>query len=229
MVGLYNLGTPANGAPRKRNVFFSFHYADIMRVNNVRLCGEFKGSSPADVLYGPTKRSIEGFYDKSLWESRKLDGPDALKNLIRDGVKNTSVVCLLVGSHSYSRRWVRYEVARSVIDGKGLVAIHINSIRHHQPPYAAHARGTNPAFCMGIAKRDNGNFYLCELNFLNGSWVWHWYTDYISAVPIPRYMRAPELNNPLRLSDFTREYDWSQGGHNNIGSWLDMAAQDAGR
>lgn len=226
MAGLYEgLRIPL----KKRKVFFSFHYADIMRVNVVRKSGEFKTNSIADALYGDDKRSIEGFYDESLWESKKLDGPEALKALIRDGVKNTSVVCLLIGSQSFARRWVRYEVARSVIDGKGLVAVHINSINHHKPPYGPHERGSNPAFYMGIARKKDGNYYLCERKLVNESWTWEWYKDYVSAVPIPKYMNAPEQGKPMRLSGFTREYDWSQNGHKNIGGWLDMAAQEAGR
>ncbi|MHC4044383.1 TIR domain-containing protein [Bradyrhizobium xenonodulans] len=80
------------GQSKKRNVFFSFHYADVMQVNNVRKSGEFKQTS------SDTGRSIEGFNDYSLWESRRLNGDDALKRLIREGVQNTSVVCVLVGS-----------------------------------------------------------------------------------------------------------------------------------
>jgi hypothetical protein len=210
--------------PRKRNVFFSFHYADIMRVNVVRLSGEFK---TPEQPYGST--SIEGFYDKSLWESRKLSGDDSLKNLIRDGVKNTSVVCVLAGTSTWQRRWVRYEIARSVIDGKGLVTIHINSIKHHQPPYQSHDRGDDPTRYLGIAAHPNGNFYLCE-RFHNGSgWAWRWYEDYTSPVDVPQYMTAPILNQPVRLSEVTVSYDWSQNGHQNVGGWIDLAAREAGR
>jgi MTH538 TIR-like domain (DUF1863) len=86
-------------APTKRRTFFSFHYADVMRVNNVRNSGEFKTSSQT------SGRAVEGFYDGSLWESRKLEGPEAIKNLIRSGVHNTSAVCVLA------------EVKRGRVDG----------------------------------------------------------------------------------------------------------------
>ncbi|MES5482115.1 hypothetical protein QMZ05_05100 [Bradyrhizobium sp. INPA03-11B] len=66
------------GQSKKRNVFSSFHYADVMRVNNVRKSGEFKQTSSDD------GRSIEGFYDYSLWENRRLNGEDALMRLIRE-------------------------------------------------------------------------------------------------------------------------------------------------
>lgn len=210
--------------PTKRKVFFSFHYADIMRVNVVRLCNEFKTSeNPRGA------RSIEGFYDKSLWESKKLDGSDALKKLIRDGVTNTSVVCVLAGSATFSRPWVRYEIARSVIDEKGLLVVHINSIKHHKPPYTSHERGPDPTYYMGIAADENGNYYLCERMFDGLNWSWQWYKDYKHPVKVPKYMTPPTFNNPVRLSTVTAQYDWSQNGHQNISQWLDLAAQEAGR
>jgi len=101
-------------------VFFAFHYADILRVNNVRLSGEFTKSA------SNSGRDVEGFYDNSLWESRKRSGDDAIRNLIRDGVKNSSAVCVLIGSGTWSRPWVRYEIARAVIDGRGILAVHVN-------------------------------------------------------------------------------------------------------
>jgi hypothetical protein len=185
--GLYNLGIPTAPA-KKRRVFFSFHYADIMRVNNVRISWEFiSPPTTASILYGGGETAL-GFFDASLWESRKLDGPDALKRLIRDGVDNTSVVCVLVGTKTWQRRWVRYEIARSVIDGKGLLSVHINSIKHHQPPYLPHGRGDNPIRYLGIARKKNGNFYLCERKQIEGAYQWAWYEDHTDPVDVPAYM-----------------------------------------
>ena len=55
-----------------RRVFFSFHYADIMNANIVRMSGQFK----------PTSET--GFYDKSLWEEAETKGKAALQKLIDD-------------------------------------------------------------------------------------------------------------------------------------------------
>ena len=65
---------PTNREPIKRKVFFSFHYKDVMRVNNVRQQGKI-GNRPTT------------FYDWSLWERKRLEGPDALKRLIRERCK----------------------------------------------------------------------------------------------------------------------------------------------
>ncbi len=123
--GLAPFGVPS--VSTKRRTFFSFHYDDVMRVNAVR--NAFKVYNPG-TIYQPT------FYDSSLWERRKLEGPEAIKRLIREGVDYTSVVAVLVGFNTWSRRWVRYEIARSVIDGKGLLAIHINGIPAPRAPRA---------------------------------------------------------------------------------------------
>jgi hypothetical protein len=57
----------------KRKAFFSFHFDDIMRVNNVR--NAWKITHPES----PSNRS---FYDSSLWESRKLAGAESIKQVI---------------------------------------------------------------------------------------------------------------------------------------------------
>lgn len=207
----------------KRRTFFSFHYADIMRVNVVRNSGEFAQSAQQ------RGRHIEGYYDGSLWESKKLQGDDALRNLIRTGVENTSAVCVLVGSDTWQRRWVRYEIARSVIDAKGLLAIHINSINHHQR-FTPDARGYNPCNMIGIGRSSSGSLYLCERIWRNGTWVWDWYKDYVSPVDFPAYFKDPlPVGSVAPLGDFTREYDWIQNGYQNIGGWIDLAAIEAGR
>lgn len=208
---------------KKRNAFFSSHYADIMRVNVVRKSGEFKTEDKS------SGRSIEGFYDYSLWESKKRTSEESLKAMIRDGIDRTSAVCVLVGTETFKRRWVRYEIARSVTDGRGLLSIHINSIKHHQPPYQPHTRGFNPCVCLGIYKA-NGSYFLAEQNYKNGTWTWEKYNDYVSSVNIPKYMKSPPTSTDvITFSSCTLEYDWTSNGHSNIGSWIDTAAADAGR
>ena len=167
---------------KKRKAFFSFHYDDIMRVNNVRKSWEFIEKDSSASL---------GFYDFSLWESRKRTGDNSLKNLIRDGVQNTSAVCVLVGNETALRRWVRYEIARAVVDGRGLLSVHINGINHHKERIP-HPRGVNPLACMGVGKEQSNalmtpQYYLYELR----STGWVRYADYVQAVQLPPYLKDP--------------------------------------
>jgi hypothetical protein len=79
----------------KRKAFFSFHYDDIMRVNVVR--NVWKIDHPDNAL-------MHSFQGSSLWESRKLEGDDAVKRLIREGVEYTSAVCVLIGTETWVRQ-----------------------------------------------------------------------------------------------------------------------------
>lgn len=211
-------------APTKRKAFFSFHYADVMRVNNVRNSGEFKTSSQS------SGRAIEGFYDGSLWERRKLEGPEAIKNLIRNGVHNTSAVCVLAGSETWSRRWVRYEIARAIVDGRGLLTVHINGLRHHKHG-VPHARGPNPLDYMAVGPvagvgLAGWKYHLFE--FRDGGW--YRYEDYTASLDLPRWLPPPREGHVTRLSMAAAQYDYvTQFGHQNIGRWIDAAAVQAGR
>jgi hypothetical protein len=106
-----------------RRVFFSFHYADIMNANIVRMAGEFK----------PTKET--GFYDASLWEEAKTKGEDTIKRLINDGLSNTSVTCFLLGEKTSTRTWCKYELARSIEGKKGILGILLPNQDKHGPKW----------------------------------------------------------------------------------------------
>jgi hypothetical protein len=106
-----------------RRVFFSFHYADIMNANIVRMSGEFN----------PTKET--GFYDSSLWKEAKTKGDYALKALINDGLANTSVTCFLLGEKTSARPWCKYELERSLAEKKGILGILLPNQEAHGPKW----------------------------------------------------------------------------------------------
>ncbi len=206
----------------KRRAYFAFHFDDIMRVNNVRNAWK---------IQHPDAPEMRSFQDSSLWESRKLENEDTLKRLMREGVQYTSAVCVLAGRDTWSRRWVRYEIARAVIDNRGLLTVHLNGIRHHQSRMAD-GNGMNPLHFMGVGKLPNLNhlspsrYALFEFH----SGVWHRYQDHSAEVDLPRYLPDPELGYVTPLSAGTAEYDYAaQNGSTHIGSWIDTAAQAVGR
>jgi hypothetical protein len=214
----------------KRKAFFSFHFDDIMRVNNVR--NAWKITHPDSSL----NRS---FYDSSLWEARKLERAEGIKQLIRAGVLGTSAVCILAGSTTWDRRWVKYEIARAVIDSRGLLTVHINSINHHRTK-DSHPLGPNPLAHMGVAKlqpdkRMAPQYHLFEMKWVldgNGGVTEQWspYRDYTQPVKKPGWLSDPDVGYVMPLSVDTAEYDYERDhGHRNIGSWIDQAAKQAGR
>ncbi|MBV9559780.1 MAG: TIR domain-containing protein [Bradyrhizobium sp.] len=99
-----------------------------MRVNVVR--NAWKITHPDNAL-------VRSFYDSGLRESRKFEGDEALRRLIREGVCNTSAACVLAGSGTWERRWVRYEIARAIIDGRGHLTVPPQ--RHQAPCHEARA------------------------------------------------------------------------------------------
>jgi hypothetical protein len=101
-----------------RKVFFSFHYQhDLWRVNVVRNSGVIDGVAAA------------GFHDESLWEEAKRRGDDAVKRLINDGLKGTSVTAVLIGAETAKRKYVLYEIEKSIALGNGILGVRINNIK----------------------------------------------------------------------------------------------------
>ena len=75
-----------------RRVFFSFHYGrDIWRVNQVRQSWVTKD------------RETAGFWDASLWEEARKKGDAAIKKMIDDALRNTSVTVVLIGAETAHR------------------------------------------------------------------------------------------------------------------------------
>jgi hypothetical protein len=101
-----------------RRVFFSFHYQrDIWRVNQIRNIPEITGCSAA------------GFQDASLWEKAKKEGDAAIKNLIDNGLKDTSVTVVCIGEKTAGRKYINYEIQRSIDRGNGIIGIQIHDLK----------------------------------------------------------------------------------------------------
>jgi hypothetical protein len=214
----------------KRKAFFSFHFDDIMRVNNVRNTWK---------ITHPDSSSNRSFYDSSLWEDRKLVSPEGIKQLIRAGVLGTSAVCVLAGSMTWDRRWVKYEIARAVIDGRGVLTVHLNGINHHQTK-GPHSLGLNPLAHMGVAKLQPNKplppqYYLYQMKLVPDGYggvieQWSRYSDYTAPVKKPAWLTDPSVDHVIPLSADAAEYDYEEDhGHRYIGSWIDQAAKQAGR
>lgn len=217
---------PAVPVATKRKGFFSFHYDDLMRVNNVRQSWK---------ISHPDRELKRNFYDRSLWESTKRTDPEGLKALIRNGMKHSSAVCVMVGTYTWERPWVRYEIARAIVDEKGLFAVHINGLRHHQRR-TPDPLGPNPLDYMGIYHAHPGAYHVYERflrrNGVTGQLEWQWlpFEHYRRSVPLPKYMVAPQLGYVTPLSYWTNIYDYvTDRGSDNLGGWIDQAAKRAGR
>jgi hypothetical protein len=198
-----------------RRTFFSFHYKpDVWRAWNVRNCWVVK----------PEEEESVGFFDNSVFEASQKEGDDTLKSFLRNGLKNTSATCVLAGTDTWRRRWVRYEIARSIIKGNGLLTVYIHGVKDTAQQVAE--KGANPLAQMGLYKTSDG-IYLAEWS--NGKWVK--YSDYTLAIPpSDLWIPAPESTIVDQLSNHCLSYDFTlQNGRENIDGWIETAAGLAGR
>jgi hypothetical protein len=100
-----------------RHVFFSFHYADIWRVNVVRNSHVVEGTA------------VAGFRDGSLWEEAKKKGDAAIKKMIDEALDGTTVTCVLIGEKTSQREYVTYEIEKSIERGNGIFGVRIHGIK----------------------------------------------------------------------------------------------------
>ena len=113
---------------KKRRVFYSFHYArDAWRASQVRNIGVVEGNTPAT---------------DNAWETVKRGGDAAIKRWINGQMLGRSCVVVLIGSRTASRQWVKYEISKAWIDGKGLLGVHIHNLKNQAGLTAT--KGNNP-------------------------------------------------------------------------------------
>lgn len=103
-----------------RRVFFSFHYKDVI---------EFRANVVRKHWVVKPDREEAGYFDASIWEEAQKTNDLGLTRLINGALDNTSATCILVGSQTYARPWVRYEIIKSICRGNRVFAVHINQIK----------------------------------------------------------------------------------------------------
>ncbi|MHC5782957.1 TIR domain-containing protein [Aliivibrio fischeri] len=186
-----------------KRVFFSFHYQDVIdfRVNVVR-------------NHNLTKDDNAGYFDASIWEDAKKESDLALKRLINKELKNTSVTCVLIGSHTFERRWVDYEIMKSVERGNKLIGIHINNIRGKDGK--TKTKGNNPFYYLGYSYDSTGKKLFLH-NFIEGKWVKYSDLDGWNVKEVEDSRR----NKIYCLSTSCSVYDWiDDDGYNNFSNWV---------
>ncbi|MEM8492235.1 MAG: TIR domain-containing protein [Pseudomonadota bacterium] len=205
------VGRSGQGVLQKRRVFFSFYYQeDIWRVNQVRNSWRFRRE---------TERLSQGFFDGSIWEASQRTSDESLKSLIRSGVENTSVTCVLIGANTHARRWVRYEIAQSLVRRNGLLGIKIHGLKN-QAGYLG-TPGVNPLECMGVYL-SNGSIKIAE----RVNRKWKAYSDYTRAIRLPMGWTKPTSTQVICLNHYAATHVYSAG---RFAEWVSKAASDAGK
>ncbi|MFN8636925.1 MAG: TIR domain-containing protein [Chloroflexota bacterium] len=191
-----------------KRVFFTFHYQDFVdaRTDVIRQHWQTTAGQPA-----------AGFFDLSVWQHAKIAGDEGTRRLINSALERTSATCVLIGSETYARKWVRYEVMRSFRRGNHLLAVHVNHIRGKDD--LVKPNGPNPLAHLGISYSENGRTAtLWEL--VEGEWKQYSEIDG-SATYETGGISAPYWGKSFTFSQMYREYDWlADDGVKNFASWV---------
>jgi hypothetical protein len=187
-----------------KRVYFAFDYEDVsdFRANVVRNHN----------FTGGVEKS--GYFDASIWEEAKKKDPAALKRLIDAELEYTSVTAVLIGSETWSRRWVRYEIFKSVERGNAVFGIHINNIldKNRQTK----TLGPNPFANLGVIVDSDGK------RAKPTEWK---STQFIPYTDLQTFVIAEQAAELRRrhwpLSRWLRTYDWvNDSGFRNFNSWI---------
>lgn len=187
-----------------KRVYFAFHYQDVIdfRANVVRKHNIMQGVESA------------GYYDCSIWEEARKKGDLAIKRMINAELQNTSVTAILIGSQTFARPWVRYEMMKSVERGNLVLGIHINGISGRNQE--TKPLGPTPLDYMGLLISEDG--LKGTPTVWNGA-EWVFYSD-VETFSLNEQPLAKRAKN-FQLSHWCRTYDWiADRGYDNFKSWI---------
>lgn len=205
-----------------RRVFFSFHYEDVssFRANVVR---------QSWVTHDRGKQDT--FFDNSIWEKARTKGPGAIKDIIEEGMKGSTVTVVLIGARTHERRWVKYEILKSFERGNGIVGVHINRIKGKDGYITS--RGLNPLerlkylvspegdkihFYDLVDQKWRGNGDLPQINNKKSNSIYY---------PEGFIFKNADWGKTFPFSEHFKTYCWNfNEGFKNLSHWIELAAGD---
>ncbi len=120
-----------------RRVFFSFHFDhDVWRANQVR---------NSNVVLGA---DVAGFFDHSEYAEAKRYGQEGIATMILRHLDRTTVTVVLIGTHTASRPWVKFEIDESVRRNNGFLGIYIHHLEDQNK--LSSAPGPKPDVPRGV-------------------------------------------------------------------------------
>lgn len=189
-----------------KRVYFSFHYQDVsdFRANVVR----------NHKIVGSDSKSA-GYLDASIWEEAKKKGDLAIKRMINAELDYTSVTVVLIGTETYDRRWVRYEIMKSLARGNRVIGVHINSIKDKFGTLKT--TGADPFDHLALSISGDGN-RASPMEYRLGKWI-----DYadLEGWNIGSTQPAENRGKALKLNHWLPVYDWvTHDGYANFATWI---------
>jgi hypothetical protein len=191
-----------------KKVFFSFHYQDVI---------DFRANVVRQHWLAKPDREEAGFFDSSIWGNAELSGDEGIKRVINAGLTGTSVTCVLIGTGTYARRWVRYEIMKSFRKGNAILSVHINPIMGRDQQ--TKPNGTNPLRCLGVTFSESG-LIGTMWEWSGGAWAHYDEIDGTASYQTGG-VHSQYRGKGFNLAGWYREYDWvANDGYNNFSSWI---------
>lgn len=111
-----------------KKAFFSFYYDDdSWRAQMIRNMGKVTGN---EIL------------EPNDWEQVKRNGKQSIENWIKKQINASDVVIVLIGTNTYKREWVLYEIQYALENNKKVIGIHIHNLKDSNGQTAS--KGKNP-------------------------------------------------------------------------------------
>ena len=126
---------------------------------------------------------------------------------------------MLIGTNTYARPWVRYEILKSIERGNLVIGIHINDIPGKDQK--TKSLGSNPFDYIGLTISGDGKG-MTPIEWNGKEWINYSElgTFLIDKQPIANYCKA-YCGKGLKLSFLLPVYNWvTDSGYKNFSSWV---------
>ena len=111
-----------------KKCFLSFYYKeDNWRVAQIKNIGSIEE---------------QPLLSANKWEEIERKGDDAIKEWIENNMRGKQCLIVLVGTHTSSRKWVKYEIRRACEKGIGVFGIYVHNLKDAAGNQST--QGTNP-------------------------------------------------------------------------------------
>lgn len=151
-----------------KQVFFSFEYnKDNWRASQIRNMGKVSNTST---------------FSDNDWEEVKYKSQSSIEQWIKNQMKMRSCVVVLIGSTTYTRDWVKYEIKEAYNQNKGLVGIYIDKLEDRDGKQTT--KGKNPFDYVTTYKGEKLSKYVRTFDsaYLSSKYVYNDIADNIEEL-----------------------------------------------
>jgi hypothetical protein len=160
-------------------------------------------------------RESKGFIPQEQWLRAEKLGDEAIQELLDSEIEQSTVTLVLIGTDTYSKKWVRYCIIKSISIGHRVLGIHINHIEGKN--LSVKELGMNPFDFLAVKYNETGEF-VEVIEKVRGDWSQH---KLIPTFTLPKTAPEDRWGKAYKFSRFLPTYDWvKQNGLENLTMWI---------